>query len=489
MGKNFLTSRGLIQSSTKMKIDTQNIRDVSEGIIQQVDPSICPRNSVAMACNLVFDQILGRAVLRGGTTQLGAQITAGKSCLGLYCHVNGAGSFKIPLAVFNNAGGTNAVIHAYTGGAWTAVESSLTASAKVRFETFLDTTVAVNGSQCVSTENGTTWVNTAGHLDVGDMPKVTVVKEWQDKIYGAGVSANPDRLYSSEVPVSGAISWTGDYIDIEPEEGAGPIEALAKTPNYLLIFKDRSMKRWDGSSTYPESLVKVGTYNQECVTMTRQSIYYFNKRGIFETTGGYPRKVSRRIQEIIDAIPSTSYSSVAAWSDEDRAYFSIGDITIAGRLFYNCVIAYCVESQIWTLLSFPKPYKRGSIIVDSYENEKLITADNDGNVWNIFDGNDDAGTQIDWFIRYQVQEFGSRGMIKDLAKFVVYGNKAVGQAFGRSDEKGDWKPLGPFSKNVQELVADLHGRYFEIALQGKGRESQIIGIDFPSIDINENYAE
>lgn len=474
-----------------MKIDEQRIRDVSEGIIQAVDEGVVPQNSVYLAANFLFDKKLGRAVMRGGSSMLGSQIADGKECIGLYSHITTAG-VKVPLAVFNDATDTNADIYGYTS-AWAKVKENITAGARVRFETFLDTTVAVNGAEAMATADGTSWITTGGNLDVGNMPTATLVKEWQDKLYAAGDPSYPDRLYFSSTPVVGAISWTSGngYIDIEPEEGAGAISALAKVPGYFLVFKKRSLKRWDGASTYPESLMKIGTVSQEAVVETRQSCFFFNKLGIFETTGGYPRKVSRRIQDIIYAIPSSYYGKVSGWGDNDNVYFSIGDITISGTTIKNCVAVYNIDSQSCALLSFPNEFKRWGNYVDANDDEIIMAGDDDGNVWKLFDGStDDAGAMIKWMIQFHAQEFGSRGRYKDISKAVVYTKNAAGTISCRVDEAVDFAPLKTAIKNpVQELTEHLNGRYFEFRLQGQGRGTEIIGIDFPEIDVSLNYGQ
>jgi hypothetical protein len=96
-----------------MKLSDQKIRDSSEGIIQAVDTSIMPVNSVYLAVNFLFDEILGRAVLRGGSSLLGAQIVDGKSCLGLFQYIKTDGT-KILMVAFNDATDTNADIYKYS---------------------------------------------------------------------------------------------------------------------------------------------------------------------------------------------------------------------------------------------------------------------------------------------------------------------------------------------------------------------------------------
>lgn len=475
-----------------MKIPNFGIRDMSEAVIQRVDGSILPPNSVYLAVNFLFDDILGQAVLRKGSTQIGAQIVDNKACLGLHIHITTSGT-KVPLAVFNIAGDATATISKYTAGAWSNAQTGLTAGTKVRFETFLNTTMAINGgSTKYATADGSTWVTSLGNLDIANCPAGNLVKEFQDKVYVAGVSSNRDRLYYSSTPTAGAISWIAGngFIDVEPEEGAGAITALAKVPGYLLVFKERSLKRWDTQSTYPDSLIDIGTPSQEAVVQARQSVFYFNKRGIFETVGGYPRKISRRIQDVIEAIPSNYYSTVSGGTDGDRVYFSIGDVTVDGLTINNCVIAYSIDSQAWTMLSFPTEIRRWSKYVDANGDETIMAGDDDGNVWELLKGSQDGATDISYAIQYQEQELGSRGRIKDISNMIFYTNNARNcQASCRINGEGNFKPIGTIDKNEKTISKDLKGRYFEIRMQGTARSCQIIGWEFIEPNINLSMIE
>jgi len=471
------------------KAETQSIRGVAEGIIQPIDSSVRPSTSVYLACNLVFHDKLGRMVVRNGSTQLGSQITDGMSCLGLYTHVTTGGT-KVPLAVFNATGDATSVVSKYTSSTWSNAKTGLTASAKMRFATFLDTTVGVNGTDVISSTDGASWVTTGGNLDIGNMPVGKYVIEFQDRIYTAGVSSNPDRLYFSAVPVGGTISWTSGngYIDIEPEEGAGSITGLAKVPDYVLIFKERSVKRWDYSSTFPESLVDIGCPSQEGIVMTKQSVFYFNRRGIYETTGGYPRKVSSRIQDIIDAIPSTYYASVSGWGDGESVFFSIGDITLEGQTYSNVVVEYRIDTQVWTMHTYPTEIKVWSCMIDSYGDYIVIAGDDDGNVWQMFTGLTDGSTSIPWEVIWKEIEFGSRGKEKTISRTIIYSeNVPNGVLSVKRDGDDTFRIINNFVSRVSEIKDAYSGNYFDIKLQGVGAAAEIIGIDFEDIIIGTTY--
>lgn len=465
------------------KIGVQQIGEVSEGTIQKVGSKIVLPNSVYLAVNLLFHKDLGKAVVRDGTTLLGSQISAGNNCDGLSLFAKNDGTI-IPLAAFNGT------IYKYTASAWSSSKTGLTAGEKTHFVQFLNVITVVNGTDSAVTFNGTNWTDTTVH-DTSNFPATKYTLEFQDRIYAAGNSTYPDRLYYSSTPSSGNISWTSGngYIDVEAEEQAGPITGLAKVPGYLLVFKARSLKRWDTQSTYPESLITIGAPSQEAVVMARQSVFYFNKRGIYETVGSFPRKISRRVQDIIDAIPSTYYSSVSGYGDGENVLFSIGDITLGDLTLTNCVLLYRIEEKQWTLLSFPDEFLAWSNYVDSNGKEFILAGDDDGQVWKVLEGTGDANADIRWLLQYQEQEFGSRGRIKNLSKMVVYTKQITnGQMSVKTDNEDDFQPVkGVINKSVQEIIHDLNGRYFSFRIQGKGTKGEIIGIDFPEASVNLSF--
>ena len=460
------------------KVSPQQIRDVSEAIIQDVDKSIVLPNSVSLAVNLVFDKVLGRAVLRKGTTLLGTQVSSGNSCLALNQFVSSSGD-KIPLVQFDT------VLYDYDSGAWGSSKTGLNAS-KMRFVTFLDTIAGINGTDTIASTSGTSWSTSGTALDIGDCPAGNLIIEWKDKVYVAGVSGNPDRLYYSSTPTGGAITWGTNYIDIEPEDGAGNLTGLAKVPGYLLLFKERSLKRWNGDSTFPEDLVDVGCPSQEAIVQTRQSVFYFNEKGVFETIGGYPRKVSRRIQALIEAIPVAYLSTVSGWGDKDNVYFSIGDITLNDLTLTNVIIQYNLDSQIWTTHSTPNEMVFWGKYIDTNGGERVLAGDDDGNVWQMFYGTTDNGSAIDYRLRFQPQELATRSRLKDLSDIIVHSiNVRNGVLSVRTNEEGGYKALGNIKEDVQEINESVNGRIFDFEIVGSGQDDvQIIGMDFNSPSIN-----
>ena len=72
-----------------------------------------------------------------------------------------------------------------------------------------------------------------------------------------------------------------------------------------MIYKQRSLKRWNFDSTFPEDLINIGTQSNESILRARGRNFFFSGPTGYETNGGYPNKISRPIQRIVDAIPAS----------------------------------------------------------------------------------------------------------------------------------------------------------------------------------------
>jgi hypothetical protein len=134
---------------------------------------------------------IGSLVLRDGTGLVGAQTIASATCYGIHYHRDSVASNHKLFGVFSN--GSVNIIHNMADGtqSWTTDTKEL----KTRFCTYLNSTVRVNGTDAAISYNGSAWVTTGGVFDEANMPKGSVVIEWKDRVYTAGVAASPSILY------------------------------------------------------------------------------------------------------------------------------------------------------------------------------------------------------------------------------------------------------------------------------------------------------
>lgn len=167
--------------------------DFSGGVIRCVSPYKQPTNSVKNSVNFIFDEKVGEATLRKGTSMVGSQIVDNKPVLGL-ANFRDNGANHALLAVVSD--GTNNDV--YAGTTWTKSLQDDTKDLKTRFCQFLDSIVRVNGTDGAKSFNGTAWVTTAGVFDLANFPaSVKYVANYKDRVHAIG---DDGILYSSSVP-------------------------------------------------------------------------------------------------------------------------------------------------------------------------------------------------------------------------------------------------------------------------------------------------
>ena len=463
-------------------------RDVSGGNMQKVSSDIAIPNAIPFSMNVLFDKVIGEAVTRQGTNIVGSQLSSGNPCLGLFQHLDSTTSNNKLFAAFNGT--------IYDVVAGSSSIGSLSASAKCRFVTFLNTTLMLNGVQSRSyTSSG--WVSTGGNLGVANVPTGAQFPiEFKDRVYAAVT----DRLYYTNTPTSGAVNWTSTgsgSLQVEQEDGGGTIQGLNKVPGYLMIYKQRSLKRWNFDSTFPEDLVNIGTQSNESIVRARGKNYFFyGPNGFYETNGGYPRLISRPIQRVVDAIASSFYANVNGWSDNDNIYWSVGDLTIDFDRGYtethnNVVLRYNIDTQQWAPLKYAHEFRFLNQYISS--NDTLIVGgDTDGQVLQLNTGNSDySGNAITYILQSPEFDFGRRDLLKTVGeKVIIHSDRADGAEIQARLDYGIWKSFGALKDIVTEVHINkaMSARVFEFRVIDSitGAQAKLRGIDFPNVEVNEN---
>lgn len=478
-------------------VNTQPLqfRDYSGGTIRTVQSAISPQNSVKLALNMDSDKEIGSLVSRLGTNRIGSQVVSGATCLGLHYFRDTVGSSHKLFGVFSD--GVNNDIYDMVAGTKSLEDD--TKDLKTRFCTYLDSVVRVNGTDAPKAYDGSSWVTSGGAFDLSNMPNGKTVVEWRDRVYVWGISTTPNVLKYSGIAddVTRTVSWTvgNGQIEIEQEDGGGDGTALAKVPGYLLIFKERSMKRWDGNSVYPEDLINVGAPTQEAVCQGRGYVFIANQEGLWMTNGGYPVKISRPIQDIWDAIPIANVSSFATFCDESYVYAFIGDVTVGDNNFTNVCVKYNIDSQSLDIYSYYSDFTVFTWYLSSSQ-RVIVAGDKNGQALQINTGNTDYHSTVQpitWSVETHDIEFGSRGKNSKISKIKVFTkNITTGNLLMRSnsDRDKDWISFGNVKKPVETVFNDIEGNWINAKLTGVASTGQVtfMGFEFPekSVDTNEN---
>ena len=468
--------------------ETVRWRDVSGGNIQKVSSDITIPNSVPFSMNLEFDRVLGEAVSRQGTNIIGSQMSAGNNCLGLFNHLDSTVANSVLLAGFNGS--------IFDAGTGSEMLGGLNSSAQMEFATFLNTTLMLNGVQSRSYTNAGGWVSTGGALNVNGVPsggKFPI--EFKDRVY----CAVTDRLYYTNTATGGSVSWSASgsgSLQVEQEDGGGTLQGLNKVPGYLMVYKQRSLKRWNFDSTFPEDLINIGTQSHKSIVRARGKNYFFyGPNGFYETQGGYPKLISRPIQRIIEGIASSFYTNINGWSDNKDVYWSVGDVTVNfdrgyTETYTNVVVRYTIDTQQFSVLRYAHNFRAMGQYISG--NDVLIAGgDTNGQVLQINTGNTDYnGQAITYILQSPEIDFKSREYFKSIdEKIFVHSDGTNGAEIQCRLDYSDWKSFGTIKDIVTEVSISkpMRARVFEFRLVDSitGEQIKLRGIDFPNVEVLE----
>lgn len=459
------------------------------GMMTQVEDTLIPDSGYVKRQINMHSDIIGKTTVRKGLTQIGSQIVNNQSIIALYnFRDSGSGTNNQLLAVIYD-GSANNDIYYDNAGTWTKTLEDDTSNVKTRFTTFGDRVIRVNASDNMKCWAGTgAWETSGNPINPDDMAShdCKFIETLSGRVFVAGETAKPDRLYFSDlVDSSGNITWTnielGDgsddsgFIDVNPSDGDN-ITGLKRYASTLLIFKKNYMYRLQGtglsSTVDPDPIINIGTYSQESIVEGKGGIYFHHPKGFFVYAGGFPKEISKPIQDWVDAIDVDNYEDIVGWADRDHIYWSVGDVTVDGISFTNIVLCYTISSDIWFAYSYPTEIKAacqnlGTSTTNKWEQ---VIGDDDGNVYQFNTGNDDDGTVINFEIITHFYNFGLVSITKNIDKLLVVSNQINDavmswQSYGEPEDQ--WHPLGQLNE-AHKFIVDQYIEGLEIRFRISG---------------------
>lgn len=430
---------------------------------------------VLLAINVHGDRV-GSLMKRPGYTIIGSTIGASQNILGLQPYYQ-AGAARRLLTLVN--GVANASIYFSTGGAWTVIDAARDANALYEGEQFLNRVYFVGQDPDTNTFASNFFISgvaiTTAHSSLTDMPQARWIRRFKDLLYVGNVRSGganyPSRVYYSNTPSGGNITWSTTRFITVPEDNNEAITGLEVNADRLLIFKERSLYRWDESEI--RYVADTGTTTGRSIrTIGYQTFFYSqNGAGIYVYSGGKPQLISQKIQPIIDGITQTTVDEVRAESDYDHYYLFVGTITVdlpAGDNISvsNAVIVYTVSTNSWYLYSFSDAVRSMARFVDDTNGfDRFYFGNNNGEIFRLaYDTDDvfsDDGDAISALVRYRTP-IGSPHQTKFVHKVWPLVDRAQGMSFRlRADDK-DWRGQTQINRNAQPIPVDnIEGKVFD----------------------------
>lgn len=452
-----------------------------DGVIDDlsVADNSMPKTAVRFALNCMFDYPRGAVSQRYGTTVLGDSLST--QVLGIHNHRSSTASNNKLIAI------SGITLKYLNGGIFSTVGTMSTTGLKTRFLTYLDETAILNGTDNPKAYDGGSLITSGGNLDIANCPVGKYAAVLNTRMWVCGVSANPDTMYGSSLEASGAISWTSGNksFRVNRNDGNGNLTGVKSNGKVILIFKERGLYRYDDNQL--DHIVNIGTPSYESIVNDDNGITYFFGQGasgvgFYETTGGYPKKISRMITKVIEAIDPAFYDDVAGFTDGQSIYWSIGSITLDGITYPNFWAVWNISDQSWEYRNYADSFRVFSPYINSSGNLTVVGGDTDGNVQTIDSGTTDNGDPINSECEYGSFVFTTRGRTKVLNEFITHTKYYQGLKILVKTDNGNYEEFG-IDAEEKRFSPKLRGHKFYFKLSAVNSETpwQFDGCEISSI--------
>lgn len=468
-------------------IPATDFKNIQTGLITEsaVSEFRYPVDAVSESINFHFDKI-GSATLRKGSTLLGDALSG--NCTGL--------------AQFRDSGsGTNnrivrvngTVLYYLSAGTWTSKRTGLTSGSKARFTTFLDFLWMVNSTEATAIWDGASGNSFVTTGNAASAPTGQFIENFRSRVWIAGNSTYPDRIYFSSVPsavTTPIVTWntsvtTGDWIDISPSDGEN-ITGIKRAKKELLVFKQNHIYRvYSIAETEPDPSINVGTYSNESIVEAKDGYYFHHPSGFYRYSGGAVQEISKPIIDVVNGISLANYTKInGRKEDEDHIVWDVGTVSYGGVTYTNLSVRYTISTQTWTHYQYPSQFLFSSPYNDG-SNLYQIVGDDNGKVFQINTGNTDNNSEIFYSLIHRWMT-GDTFITteKNLNKLLFSHKGGSGtkvQYQVENDQTNNWTkslktPLKQFDTGFDEMIKSNKIR-FRLAGSSKGEPFEYKGFE------------
>lgn len=334
-----------------------------------------------------------------------------------------------------------------------------------------------NGYQTLRTSDGITFTDANA---VDGAPLAPFWATFQERVYGAGVPADKDVLHWSSI--GEADNWSA----VSPKDSSslnidkffgGVIQNIKMLNDRIVIWKESLVKRWDEeylrtvmSSDGLDAPYSVADINGMAFTLDRNAIRLYD--------GNSPREISSKIEDLIFGIDlgSTNAPRICGEVFKKKYFLSVGNITDEnGDTISNAWIVYDYNKNAFWLYSMAHQATAMCKLKCSDGVQRMYFGGTAGQVYNMFNGDTDAGTEIEAYLDGHIfYPEGTEQFIepKEIIVASKFGHEMVVQV--RDDYNDNVITIGehdkPVSNNLtSKLGKNVLGLAVRIAHSSKGK--------------------
>lgn len=460
----------------------------TEGVIRStaLNDTIAPENSVQLAINLNFDRV-GAFQTRPGVNTL---YTSRNGSITSFGTLNVQGGVK---KLYSQVGTDISVYNTGTS-AWDSVRTCTTTN-KARYSQWLNRIYMVNGVDALQCSSGSTFSAEAGFVPATAMPIGDFIQAGFDgRIWIASKSS--DAIYFSDIvqftpPSTYTVTYnTANFIQsLSPQDGES-ISGLFRVPRALLVFKQNHIYRiYNASNVDPYPAYNVGTYSQESIVQAKDGLYFHHSSGFYKFNyDGQPTEISKRIGDVVRAIPRSYYENVTGIYDGyDAIKWSVGPVTVEGVSYTNMQVRYTISTQVWTIYDFPNNSITAMTPYDDGTYQYQVMGTSAGRVGQMDYGNTDFNEAIYYdFIDRWRSYTAMYADVKSFSGINVLSNNGGGAKLQYQSQKAGvdvWDDIDTLDGEYSSLFPNASSDDFNIArfrINGLTKGAQIV---FAGIEI------
>lgn len=236
----------------------------------------------------------------------------------------------------------------------------------------------------------------------GSPPKLQYVAFHKNYVFGAGTSANPNRLYWCEL--LDLDNWPVlNFIDIAPDDG-DHITFLFPTQDYLVIGKERSV--WvltgDSADTFAvrRILASAGALAPRSVALVQGLLTFANADGVTATDFVEQRTATERLVPTWNALNARKINGVASHFWRHKLVIAVPDGT---NQVNSAGVVFDALRNAWGKYT-PFGFSCFTPFREAGKDILLAGSASEGQVYELFQGANFAGAAI--AMRYRSPEFG-----------------------------------------------------------------------------------
>lgn len=297
-------------------------QDFRGGLNTKAAPYLVGENECRNAQNVI-------STVRGSIKKRNGNVTFCNTFAGSPAGITSLFGMNVAATVLIATGGTK-IYSISTGGTATDITGAASLTSNLKWE-FI-TAASSGGQGPLYGVNGTNtpkyWTGAGNIADwtasVGSVPNGTFIKFAANRVWIAGTTANPSRLFFSDI--GDPRSWTAtNVVDLDPNDGQ-TITGIHPLGPYLLVFKQKKIFLiYDLNTGANRALsTNVGCVAPRSIAEGPDGVYFLSAdQGVFVASANKLTNVSDNIRTTLDGIDPVVRTNSSGIFYKDHYYLSI----------------------------------------------------------------------------------------------------------------------------------------------------------------------